>query len=737
MNGSGESRKEATDRKMEVLSAKNKTKIGFWNVRTMFETGKLAQVTAEMRRYNLHILGISESRWTGSGKYRASTGETVLYSGRDDGQHHEGVAIIMKKGMEKFLMEWKPINNRMMRIRMKGKHANTTIIQCYAPTNDSGEESKDTFYEQLQAEMENTPNHDMRIVMGDLNAKVGKDNTNQERAMGKEGCGSINDNGERLVEFCMTDNLAIGGTLFAHPEIHKLTWCSPNGRDKNQIDHLMINGTWRRSLLDVKVRRGADVGSDHYLVIATLKVKLRKNGPGKPRQQHFDVEKLRNTKVKSAFTLQLKNKFQALVDTENYTPPDTTNINTMWKQVRTAYTQASETCLGQRQRKRKRWITADTWQAIENRRELKKKILETKSERIRERYKQQYREANQTVKRMTRTDKRTYMDGIARQAEEAAAKGEQGQVYKITKTVSGKYRSNTETPILDKQGQILTTEEEQDARWAEHFSEVLNRPPPTEEADVQDPDADLNVNSSPPKKEEIIAAISSLKNGKTPGQDNLNAELFKADPEFASKVLQPLFAAIWEEKQLPADWTEGVIVKIPKKGALNNCNNWRGITLLSVPSKILAKIIIGRISEAVDQQLRKEQAGFRPGRRCIDQIFTLRNIIEQCTEWQRQLYINFVDFEKAFDSIHRESVWRILRAYGIPQEIIQVIKSFYNNFTCRVGNSKTSFSVQTGVRQGCPMSALLFNLTIDWVMRQTTADQSRGIRWTPSQRLKT
>lgn len=89
-----------------------------------------------------------------------------------------------------------------------------------------------------------------------------------------------------------------------------------------------------------------------------------------------------------------------------------------------------------------------------------------------------------------------------------------------------------------------------------------------------------------------------------------------------------------------------------RKATLRECNNWRGITLLSIPSKILAKIIIQRISEVVDKQLRKEQAGFCGGRGYIDQIFALRNIIEQCTEWQRQIYINFVDFEKAFDSIN-------------------------------------------------------------------------------------
>ena len=93
MNGSGENRKEATGKTMEILNAKTQTRLGFWNVRTMFETGKLAQVMSEMNKYNLHILGFSESRWTGAGRQTTDTGETVLYSGRDDNMHFEGEAI--------------------------------------------------------------------------------------------------------------------------------------------------------------------------------------------------------------------------------------------------------------------------------------------------------------------------------------------------------------------------------------------------------------------------------------------------------------------------------------------------------------------------------------------------------------------------------------------------------------------------------------------------------------------
>ena len=121
MTTSGESKGETTGMKLEVTSAKTMTRIGFWNVRSMYETGKLAQVTTEMRRYNLHVLGVSESRWTGTGtgRLKAVSGETVLYSGRDDELYREGVAIILKKGADRSLLEWKPINSRLIKARLK------------------------------------------------------------------------------------------------------------------------------------------------------------------------------------------------------------------------------------------------------------------------------------------------------------------------------------------------------------------------------------------------------------------------------------------------------------------------------------------------------------------------------------------------------------------------------------------------------------------------------------------
>ena len=106
--------------------------------------------------------------------------------------------------------------------------------------------------------------------------------------------------------------------------------------------------------------------------------------------------------------------------------------------------------------------------------------------------------------------------------------------------------------------------------------------------------------------------------------------------------------------------------------------------LLTVASKVLCKIILERMKDALDGRLRDEQAGFRKERSCCDQIATLRIIVEQTLEWNTGLYMVFVVFEKAFDSIDREMFWKILQHYGVPQKIVRMIKVFYNGFQARV-----------------------------------------------------
>ena len=148
--------------------------------------------------------------------------------------------------------------------------------------------------------------------------------------------------------------------------------------------------------------------------------------------------------------------------------------------------------------------------------------------------------------------------------------------------------------------------------------------------------------------------------------------------------------------------------------------------------KVLGRIIIERVRNVVYRRLRKEQVGYRKGRGTTDQIFILRNIIEHVSEWQATLYLNFVDFEKASDSIYRESLWVIMAKYGIHEKIAKMVRVFYDDFTCAVQDQREIcawFDIKTGVKQGCNMSGFLVLIVMDWVMRRAVGGGENGIRW--------
>ena len=302
------------------------------------------------------------------------------------------------------------------------------------------------------------------------------------------------------------------------------------------------------------------------------------------------------------------------------------------------------------------------------------------------------------------------------------------RLYEITTTLFIK-NSNPSRPVKIKDGNIILGEEQQRALWAEYFKETLNRPLPSVPPVIPPPNKLLDINTNLPSKTESVKAIKSLKSGKVAGLDGIPSKALKADIQTSTEMLHPLLCKTWEQERVPDDWKRGHFVKLPKKGDFSFCNNWRGIMLLSIPGKILSRIILERLKSALYKTLRDEQAGFRQDRSCTDHIAIMR-IIEQSLEWQTPLYAVFVDFQKAFDSVDRNVIWRLMRHYGFPRKSINIIQQIYEDATCQVihdGKLTEPFSVQTGVRQSCLLSPIIFLMVVDWVTKQSTAAQKTGI----------
>ena len=487
--------------------------------------------------------------------------------------------------------------------------------------------------------------------------------------------------------------------------------------------------------MDVRAYRAADVESDHNLVVAKVKLKLA--SVGKQKRRRFNYQKLEQKEVKQKFTIELKNRFSCLqvdaTDEEHSEEPTVSaSLEKRWKTFKDSYNDTAKKVLGFQRGSNKPWISEDSWDKIDRRNEVKKKMLNAKSARIKEKFEADFKEEAREAKRSLQQDRRRWADSLASAAETAFQKGNMKDVYASTKKLCNSQPRKMDI-IKDKGGKLLTTERETMERWKEHFTEVLNRPEPEIRADVvTDGVLELDVNTSYITKEEIVLSLRDLKNNKATGIDNIAAEVLKVDIDTTASEMEKLFREIWDAEEVPDEWKQGLIVKLPKKGDLTVCGNWRGLTLMSVPAKCLGRCLIRRFRDDIDKMLRREQAGFRPRHGTEEQIFILRNIIEQSREWNTELYMVFVDYEKAFDSIDRETLWKIMKAYGIPDKFIELVKAFYKNSRAAVlhGDGMSEwFEIKSGLKQRCVMSGFLFLLIIDWIMRSTVDGQRTGIRW--------
>ena len=160
-------------------------------------------------------------------------------------------------------------------VHLQCKPSNITAIQVYAPTINASEAEVERFYEDLQDLLELTPKKDVLIIIGGWNAKVGSQET--PGVTGKFGLGVWNEAGQRLIEFCQENALVIANALFQQHKRRLYTWTSPDRQHRNQIDYILCIQRWRSSIQSAKTRLGADCGSDHELLIAKFKLKLKKS----------------------------------------------------------------------------------------------------------------------------------------------------------------------------------------------------------------------------------------------------------------------------------------------------------------------------------------------------------------------------------------------------------------------------------------------------------------------------
>jgi endonuclease/exonuclease/phosphatase family metal-dependent hydrolase len=160
-------------------------------------------------------------------------------------------------------MGFEPINERICKLRLKGKY-NITIINIHAPTEEKDEDTKERFFAELQQIQGKVPKHDLLLILGDYNAKIGRERDYQNVTRNHTLHDITNRNGELVCEYAIANDMVVASTFFQHKSIHKGTWISPDTLTLNQIDHVLVSNNKRQMIQDVRTLRGRNCDSDHF-----------------------------------------------------------------------------------------------------------------------------------------------------------------------------------------------------------------------------------------------------------------------------------------------------------------------------------------------------------------------------------------------------------------------------------------------------------------------------------------
>lgn len=716
-----------------------KYKFGAWNVRTLLNNDRdverrSAIIADTLNSHNIDFAALSETRLPGESQLtESSTGYTFFWSGRPENERRQdGVAIVVRTRLLVHLVSLpRAVSERLMtaRIRLRN-NAFLTIVSAYAPTMTNTDEIKERFYESLSNLVSAVPRGDKLLLLGDFNARVGKEHRLWEGPLGHHGVGRSNSNGQLLLEFCARHDLLITNTVFKQNLNKVATWMHPRSGHWHLIDYAIVRRRDRNDIHLTRAVRSSTMWSDHCLVTVMTSLSV----PPKIRRQDdragmkpLNTDALRDHDKRQELRSNISEKITQELDLNN------ASLDDLWDKLKPILRESSAEVLGFKRRNHQDWFDEhfpDIQVLLGDLHEAHAQWLSNRASLpARDRYKHQ----KGKVQRAVRSMKENWWKAKAQQLQSLSNDNDIRGFYKELKAIHGPNFGGAQSLLSGSGDDIITEPDAIVNRWAEHFHQLLNRPSAFadgvfDELPRRPPMDGLAAN---PNLGEIRSAMASAKCGKSPGPDLIPPEVFKHGPEELVQAMHRLACAIWEAESVPQDFKDANIVHLYKnKGDRRNCNNHRGISLLSIAGKIMARMIVNRLVPLSEGLQPESQNGFRAERGTVGMIFSARQIQEKCREQHKDLYMIFIDLEKAFDSVCRPGLWKLLLHSGCPSKVVNIIRSFHDGMKARVVDSGTQsdhFPVENGVKQGCVMAPLLFGIVIAALIYDAYIDCNVGV----------
>ena len=700
---------EGRNREKGLINCKTYRNIGTLNCRTLRDVGKREELAYNFVKSNLDILCVVDHKIIhedNEDKIRIEELEdcqliTTSAWKSSIGAAVGGVGIVIGKTAKRALSQINPINKRILEVQFNG-NPNVTVVVNYAPVEGSNEAEE--HFITLSNVINELPKHHIILECGDFNAHLGKSDvpfTFHEET---------NRNGQLLLDHRTECGMRITNTLFKKRMGKKWTYLSDMNGSKTEIDYILVNRKWKNSVHNVEAYNiFSSIGSDHRAVVARVKLSLRMNKTPKRKTSYDWSTLMNNSDLQQQYNVAVRNRYAALMK-------DQDTVTERYQHFIDANNETAEKLIPKKKKVLKN-IMAEDLDVEKARKEVKNayNAYEKRPSRSKQKELQKRKECLQKAYLEVEAKE---LDEMIRQVETADNQRRHGESWKLINKITGR-KAARKCMIKGK------TKEERVENWLQHFKTLLGKKTTEESNEETGEDGelekvltDLNIEDGAFSQTELQKAKKSLKRGRQTGSDNTAPEVLQTC-DFDDIVLSFANELILDG-QKPQQWSDIDLIPLPKSGDLTDTQNYRGISLISTVAKLINKMILNRIQPKIDKHLRPNQNGFRPGRRTTSHILALRRLIEGVKSRNRKAVILYIDFRKAFDSINRRKMEKILKAYDIPPNLLKCIMKMYENTRAKVispDGETDFFQILTGVLQGDTLAPYLFVIVLDYVMR--------------------
>lgn len=477
-------------------------RLGTWNVRSMTRPETLEALKREMIRYKVNILGLTEMRWLGAGD-TISDEFRILYSGGKARQR--GVGIILDNATSRCVKEVVYVNDRLIMVRLNGDPVDIMVICVYMPTSDYDDEDVEKVYDEIEELMNKGKGREYVAIVGDWNAVVGEGR--EEKAVGPYGLGSRNERGSILADFCKRKQLSIMNTWFQLPSRRRYTWKAPGDQRQYQLDYILIKHRYRNSVKNTVTYPGADVFSDHNMLVASIRLRLKRPRVAK-RQAKWECRRLMNPEVRASFN--------NAIAVRNQEGPS--NTNSQWENLKAAMKDSADKHIGKTTGRapKKPWVTMDMVRRMEERRQWKN--INTQEGQ------KEYRRLNNLLRRETDRAKAEWLERQCEELESLEQRGEMDILYQKVKAMANGPRNGPGVnAITSRNGELLTDGEAVMERWREYVQELYARRERPETLPIEAEPVDGDQVGPAVLESEVLMAIKRLREGKAVGPDDIPA----------------------------------------------------------------------------------------------------------------------------------------------------------------------------------------------------------------------